>query len=380
MQTGWVSERKRKTQGGAQEKDKHAPPPKQARVNIKKYVEDARKRMKGGQASTVALKRELAAHKTRLQTLTRRHQHHERVATQTRITDMERQLKDLASGVSRELAEFDVAVQPYIDAYVHSQENHALLQDELKGLLKEPAPELTLLRVQSDMCETCEQPMVVMASEARMGCPLCSRTKSFVQATSAQIPYGEEVEFSSCSYKRKNHLQEWLNITQAKENAEVPKHVITSVMQHLRDTMRIRSSKKITRKHIRDALRNMDMITQYEHTMQIFVSITGNHAPCLEPFQEDQLRLMFDAMQAPFKKHQPEDRKNFLSYPHCLHKFCQILGYDHLLPYFPLLKGKEKKRIQDDIFKKICKELDWEFIPSGDDAGSASCSTLERFI
>jgi hypothetical protein len=37
---------------------------------------------------------------------------------------------------------------------------------------------------------------------------------------------------------------------------------------------------------------------------------------------------------------------------------------DNFLKYFPLLKSKEKLIEQDDIWKKICNELQWEFVPS----------------
>ena len=65
-----------------------------------------------------------------------------------------------------------------------------------------------------------------------------------------------------------------------------------------------------------------------------------------------------------FEKHCPPDRKNFLSYSYCLYKFFQLLGYDDLLSSFSLLKGKDKLHKQDLIFEKICKDLEWEFLPS----------------
>ena len=34
------------------------------------------------------------------------------------------------------------------------------------------------------------------------------------------------------------------------------------------------------------------------------------------------------------------------------------------LVHFPLLKSRTKLQIQDNIWKKMCEELKWEFIPS----------------
>jgi hypothetical protein len=77
---------------------------------------------------------------------------------------------------------------------------------------------------------------------------------------------------------------------------------------------------------------------------------------------EDRLRLMFNHIQKPFEKHRPQDRKNFLSYSYVLYKFCELLGEDDYLPCFQLLKSKEKLYKQDQIWKKICQELSWEYI------------------
>jgi hypothetical protein len=73
---------------------------------------------------------------------------------------------------------------------------------------------------------------------------------------------------------------------------------------------------------------------------------------------------MFAEIQEPFQRNKPPERKNFLSYSFTLYKFCELLGEDSMLVYFPLLKSNEKLYKQDQIWKKICKDLRWEFIPS----------------
>ena len=56
--------------------------------------------------------------------------------------------------------------------------------------------------------------------------------------------------------------------------------------------------------------------------------------------------------------------QSFLSYAYVLHKFCELLELDHLLPFFPLLKSREKLQQQDQICEKMCKDLKWQYIPS----------------
>ena len=80
---------------------------------------------------------------------------------------------------------------------------------------------------------------------------------------------------------------------------------------------------------------------------------------------------MFMQIQDPFEKHKPPKRKNFLSYSYVLHKFFQILGLHEFAKYFPLLKSADKLRQQDEIFKKIVRDMaltdqsvKWVFYPS----------------
>ena len=127
---------------------------------------------------------------------------------------------------------------------------------------------------------------------------------------------------------------------------------------------RITDVSKITSKKVREVLKDLKYRKYYEHVTQIACKLTGRMPPRMTSHQEEQCRLMFMAIQSPFEKHCPKDRKNFLSYSYCLYKFCELMGYDEFLHCFSLLKGRDKLFKQDTIFKKICKELNWEFVPS----------------
>lgn len=379
----WALDRKNRQERPAAAKAKPS-------LKLSTYVEAQRKKLKGGQNIT-RIKTNLRAAKAHLKTLDGRAHFRERLTTQNYIKDTEKRLSDMAAGVHRDLGKFEAVVQPYLDMVqqleaqdtpVYSikkpddtRNDESSIRDELALELNDSVSPVYVMN--DDMCATCNVAMVVMASEARMGCPLCSRTRAYMQATSSGIPYGEEVEFASFSYKRQNHFQEWLNAIQAKENTEVSSASIDSVMEEL---YRKCGSTPITLENVRAALKELNMRKQYDHTMQIYVSITGKAPPRFSTFQEEQLRLMFDAIQGPFKKHCPTDRTNFLSYSYCLHKFCELLGYDNFLQYFMLLKGPEKLRKQDAIFANICEELNWQFIPSDKDKEVICGTTLESFV
>ena len=155
---------------------------------------------------------------------------------------------------------------------------------------------------------------------------------------------------------------EWLNHFQAKESTPVPNEIIKKIMVYLHER-RITQASNITYNDIKKAQRHLHLRKTYDQTMQIWCRITGRKPLRISPICEEKIKLMFIQIQKPFEKHCPKHRKNFLSYPYCMYKFCQLLQYDHLIPYLTLLKGKDKLDLQESIFKNICTELNWRFIP-----------------
>ena len=115
---------------------------------------------------------------------------------------------------------------------------------------------------------------------------------------------------------------------------------------------------------VRGILRKLRLRRAYDHCVQVAARISGVAPKRITPEQEERLRLMFMQMQPVFEKYAPKNRTNFLSYSYCLYKFTELLGYTEFMPYFSLLKGRDKLAKQDLIFSKICAELDWEFISS----------------
>jgi hypothetical protein len=125
---------------------------------------------------------------------------------------------------------------------------------------------------------------------------------------------------------------------------------------------RVEQVSKITHAKVRGLLKKLRQNKYYEHIPYIANILTGVRPPEMPAALEERLRLMFNEIQEPFDQVCPKDRKNFLSYPYVLYKFCELLGEDQYLPYFPLLKSKEKLTQQDIIWKDMCKILKWEFI------------------
>jgi hypothetical protein len=192
-------------------------------------------------------------------------------------------------------------------------------------------------------------------------CRECGITR-YVQCDEVGFKEEQEIEKNIIyTYKRENHFNEWVAQFQAKESTNVPNEVIEQIRSEFKK-QKIKDVSEITHAKVRALLKKLNMNKYYEHVPYITTILNGIKPPTMNQALEDRLRLMFHHIQKPFEKHRPQDRKNFLSYSYVLYKFCELLGEDDYLPCFQLLKSKEKLYKQDQIWKKICQELSWEYI------------------
>lgn len=161
-----------------------------------------------------------------------------------------------------------------------------------------------------------------------------------------------------------NHVKtDGLSQIQGKETTEIPEEIYDAILLEIKK-QRISNIAELTNEKIKEILKKLRLNKYYEHAPHIKHKLNGLPIPHLEPELEEKLRTMFKLIQPPFLKYMPSNRKNFLSYSYVLHKFIQLLGKDEYLVNFPLLKSREKLQQQDQIWKKICEELNWHFIRS----------------
>jgi RNase P subunit RPR2 len=202
---------------------------------------------------------------------------------------------------------------------------------------------------------------IVDEAEADEICQNCGKAERYQED---ELGFKEEQETEKhiiYSYKRENHFNEWISQFQAKESTSVPEDLLNQLRAEFKK-QKIKDVGEITHEKVRGLLKKLDKNKYYEHAPYIATMLSGVQPPTMPQTLEDKLRLMFHKIQAPFEKHKPTNRKNFLSYSYVLYKLCELLGEDEYLPCFPLLKSKEKLYIQDTIWKGICGELEWEFI------------------
>lgn len=170
-------------------------------------------------------------------------------------------------------------------------------------------------------------------------------------------------EMTSFSYKRINHLNEILSQFQAKETTDIPDEVYDKILAELKKE-RIDNMSYLTRDKLREILKKIDETDYYEHIPYIINQLNGVPPPVISPEVEEIIRGLFLQLQHPFNVNRPDDRKNFLTYGYILYKIFQLLELDEYLCNFKFLKDRKKLYEQEQIWKAICKELRWEFIPS----------------
>jgi len=215
----------------------------------------------------------------------------------------------------------------------------------------------------NDKCKLCKNNMSFGLVDSELVCEKCGYTENIIinsEKTSYKDPPREVSYFA---YKRINHFNEWLAQFQAKESTEISDVIYKNIYDEIHKNVNL-DIQKIKPKQMKSILKKLGYNKYYEHIPHIINIMSGKKAPSLSRKEEEQLRSLFKEIQIPFSNNCPPNRKNFLSYSYVLHKFCELLEYDYLLPFFPLLKSREKLLQQDQIWKLICNDLCWQFIES----------------
>jgi uncharacterized Zn finger protein (UPF0148 family) len=222
-------------------------------------------------------------------------------------------------------------------------------------------PEMT--QQMTEHCLSCNVAREEIPSEGILVCPRCGSEEYALVVSDFPSFRDPPKERNNYAYKKINHLNEILNQFQAKESTVIPDEVMSEVILELKKR-RITNVADLSEEDIRQILKKLGRSKYYEHRTHILSRLNGNPPPTITPEIEEKIRAMFQEIQAPFLLYCPDDRTNFLSYSYILYKFFELLELDEYKIYFPLLKSRDRLIAHDQIWKKICDYLQWEFISS----------------
>jgi hypothetical protein len=215
---------------------------------------------------------------------------------------------------------------------------------------------------QTDICKYCYKgELIPMEDEGVLICNGCSRNIPYLIENEKPSYKEPPKEVCFYAYKRINHFKEILAQFQGKETTQISPEIIENIKLQIKKE-RIDIS-HITNNKTKEILKKLGYNKFYEH-IPFIKNKLGIKPPLMSPELEETLCNLFIELQSPYSKFCPSDRVNFLNYYYTAYKLCELLNETQYLQYYPMLKDKEKRIEQDTIWKQICKELNWEFIPT----------------
>lgn len=236
-----------------------------------------------------------------------------------------------------------------------------ILDEFLQRMKSGVSPEV--LQEMTEHCHACNMAREELPSEGILVCPKCGSEEYAMIVSDMPSFRDPPKERNNYAYKKINHLNEILNQFQAKESTIIPEDIMHEVILEIRKR-RISNVADLNEKDVREILKKLGRSKYYEHAAHILSKLNGNPPPTITPEIEEKIRTMFQEIQAPFLLYCPNDRTNFLSYSYILYKFFELLELDEYKVYFPLLKSRDRLIAHDQIWKKICEYLKWEFLQS----------------
>ena len=215
---------------------------------------------------------------------------------------------------------------------------------------------------QTNVCQICHKgELIPLEDEGILICNMCFRNIPYLIENEKPSYKEPPKEVCFYAYKRINHFKEILAQFQGKETTQIPPEVIENIKIQIKKE-RIDLT-QITNNKTKEILKKLGYNKYYEHIPFIKDKL-GIKPPIMSPELEETLCNLFVDLQSPYSKYCPDDRVNFLNYYYTAYKLCELLGESQYLEHFPMLKDREKRIEQDTIWKQICEELDWEFIPT----------------
>ena len=242
-----------------------------------------------------------------------------------------------------------------------SENNKNLVQKYLSNI-DETFLDMTSFVRETDICQYCYKgEMIPLDDEGVLICNVCAVSIPYLIENEKPSYKEPPKEVCFYAYKKINHFKEILAQFQGKETTQIPEEVIIQIQQQIKKE-RI-GLEQLTHNKTKEILKKLGFNKYYEHIAFIKNKL-GIKPPIFSPELEDTLYNLFSEIQSPYAKTCPDYRVNFLNYYYVLFKICELLEETQYLHEIPLLKDREKLIEQDETWKKMCVELNWEFIPT----------------
>lgn len=212
------------------------------------------------------------------------------------------------------------------------------------------------------LCENCNCELNINPDTGEAICEKCGLVQYRVVNSKLPTYKNNNIEKNNYPYKKFNHFVDCLNKIQGKETIFITDDIINEIAINIRKHNLEYDEIKV--KDMREILKEMKLSKYYNHIAYILSKITGKQPPTLKKETEEYLKSLFKDIEKSFEKNKQPNRTNFPSYHYILHKMFEYLNLTSFLEYAPLPLDNEKILIQDELWKKICIDIGWKFIPS----------------
>jgi len=252
--------------------------------------------------------------------------------------------------------QFDSSAQLSADPVI----KQSLLQNYFKNVDAASSANLEYSNMKMSNCSHCLKGEIIhMEDEGIMLCNNCYVISKYLIENEKPSYREPPREVCFYAYKKINHFKEILAQFQGKESTFISEEILTNIkLQIKKERIEI---EKITYDELKALLKKLGYNKYYEH-INFIKNKLGVACRIIPQHIEECLCNFFIEIQYPYAKHCPDYRINFLHYYYVLFKLFQLIGETEYLSDIPMLKDKDKLIEQDNIWKKICMELNWEFI------------------
>lgn len=218
--------------------------------------------------------------------------------------------------------------------------------------------------VQKDICPSCRKgELIPVEHDGLVICNNCSTANKFLVENEKPSYKDPPKEVCFYAYRRINHFREVLAQFQAKETTHIPEDVLDAIRNQAKKERIPLTEEWFDNAKAKEMLKKLRLNRYYEHIPYIKDKL-GIRPPVMSPDLEEVLCNLFMILQAPYAKHCPDERSNFLNYYYTGYKLCELVDQRQFLPYFQMLKDDDKVYEQDQIWQKMCEDLGWPFIPT----------------
>jgi len=175
----------------------------------------------------------------------------------------------------------------------------------------------------------------------------------------------DEAVARSTSYNPNHHLNTWLLRLQGVEDADVPDYFLRLVCRELWRVGVVPSA--CTLDDLNDALeritlRRLNCRPMYEHRILIYRRLRPDVETGIRAAECDQIRHYFREFTRVYDE-LPGDlrcgRSSYIEYSYTIYMICLILGYEHVLPWLPLVRSGNIIDEYNAIFEEVCRRLGW---------------------